>query len=44
METRNRKQEETGTMRVLTVAELRAVIGGVEEMVPVLESRVAEGR
>lgn len=44
METRNRKQEETGTMRVLTVAELRAVIGGVEDMVPVRDSRLPEDR
>jgi hypothetical protein len=44
METRNRRQTENGTLRVLTAAELRAVIGGVEDMVPVLDQRVPEDR
>jgi hypothetical protein len=44
METRNRGQEETGTMRVLTAAELRAVIGGAEDIVPVREQRIPEDR
>jgi hypothetical protein len=43
METRNR-QERNGTMRELTPAESAAVIGGADDIVPVLQSRIAEER